>query len=183
MGKKSIKLVIFLFILLLFLAIPRLSSTFLGSTYFVELMTQAMVYGICALSLNLLLGYLGLPSLGHGVYLGISAYTVAICITKFHMTPLFASLIAICLAAVTASLFGLFALRARGVYFLMITLALAMLMSLSLGLELRDHALRLEAAGKDLRREFERRKEAERVEQEAFAEVARAVERAQGGPA
>jgi branched-chain amino acid transport system permease protein len=125
--RKSIKVVIFLFILLLFLAIPRLSSTFLGSTYFVELMTQAMIYGICALSLNLLLGYLGLPSLGHGVYLGISAYTVAVCITKFHMTPLSASLIAICVAAATASIFGLFALRARGVYFLMITLALAML--------------------------------------------------------
>ena len=46
-------------ILLLFLAAPWLSSTLLGSPYMVELIVQGMIYGILALSLNLLLGYTG----------------------------------------------------------------------------------------------------------------------------
>jgi branched-chain amino acid transport system permease protein len=112
---------------LLFLALPRLASAFFGSSYITELLVQAMVYGILALALNLLLGYMGFPSLGHGAYLGIGAYATAICISKFHVGVLPASILAIVLTTFIAALFGLFALRARGVYFLMITLALAML--------------------------------------------------------
>jgi branched-chain amino acid transport system permease protein len=118
---------LFSVILLLFLVAPWLSSTLLGSPYMVELLVQGMIYGILALSLNLLLGYTGLPSLGHTAYLGIGAYTVAIVLTKFHLSPLQASLIALAVTTVSGALFGLLALRARGVYFLMITLALAML--------------------------------------------------------
>lgn len=114
-------------ICLLFLALPRLALAILGSSYLIELLTQSMIYGILALSLNLLLGYTGLPSLGHEVYLGVAAYTTAICVTKFHMAILPSCLMATLLATSAAALFGLFALRARGVYFLMITLALAML--------------------------------------------------------
>lgn len=126
MRKKWTKLITFSLTFIFFLIVPWLASLFLGSNYVIELLVQAMVYGILALSLNLLLGYLGLPSLGHAAYLGISAYTVAICITKLHMAALSASIIAIFLTSFTAALFGLFALRARGVYFLMITLALSM---------------------------------------------------------
>ena len=86
-----------------------------------------MFFGIVALSLNLLLGFLGLPSLGHAAYMGIGAYTVAICMDKFHMGWVPASGMAIVIAALTAAVFGLFALRAKDVYFLMITLALGML--------------------------------------------------------
>jgi branched-chain amino acid transport system permease protein len=70
---------------------------------------------------------MGFPSLGHGAYLGIGAYATAILIVKLHMGTLPASLLAILITTFAAALFGLFALRARGVYFLMITLALAML--------------------------------------------------------
>ncbi len=121
------KVGLFSVILLLFLIAPWLSSTLLGSPYMVELLVQGMIFGILALSLNLLLGYTGLPSLGHTAYLGIGAYTVAIALTKFHLSPLHASLIALAVTTASGALFGLLALRARGVYFLMITLALAML--------------------------------------------------------
>jgi branched-chain amino acid transport system permease protein len=121
------KAALFSVVLLLFLVAPWLSSTLLGSPYMVELIVQGMIYGILALSLNLLLGYTGLPSLGHTAYLGIGAYTVAIVLTKFHLSPLHASLIALAVTTAGGALFGLLALRARGVYFLMITLALAML--------------------------------------------------------
>jgi branched-chain amino acid transport system permease protein len=121
------KIAFFVFILVLFLTAPWLSSTLMGSPYIVELLVQGMIYGILALSLNLLLGYTGLPSLGHTAYLGIGAYTVAIALSKFQLSPLHASLIALAVTTATGALFGLLALRARGVYFLMITLALAML--------------------------------------------------------
>jgi branched-chain amino acid transport system permease protein len=114
-------------VLLLSLAAPWLAVKSLGSTYLVEMLVQGMIYGILALSLNLWLGYTGLPSLGHTVYLGIGAYAVAICISKFQMSPFNASVVALLASTVAGALFGLLALRTRGVYFLMITLALAML--------------------------------------------------------
>ena len=113
--------------LVFFLIAPWVTQALFGSTYITELLVQSMYFGIVALSLNLLLGFLGLPSLGHAAYMGIGAYTVAICIDKFQMGSLPASLMAMLMAALAAAVFGLFALRAREVYFLMITLALGML--------------------------------------------------------
>jgi branched-chain amino acid transport system permease protein len=110
-----------------FLTVPWLDLALLGSSYITQLLVQAMFFGIVALSLNLLLGFLGLPSLGHAAYMGIGAYTVAICMDKFQMGWVPASGMAIVIAALTAAVFGLFALRAKDVYFLMITLALGML--------------------------------------------------------
>jgi branched-chain amino acid transport system permease protein len=110
-----------------FLILPWLSLAVFGSTYITQLLVQAMFYGLVALSLNLLLGSLGLPSLGHAAYMGIAAYTVAICISKYHMGPFSASLAALLVAGLTAAGFGLVALRAKDIYFLMITLALGML--------------------------------------------------------
>ena len=125
--KRWVKPALLFIVFIFFLALPRIALTFFGSTYLVELFVQSMIYGILALSLNLLLGYMGFPSLGHGAYLGIGAYATAILIVKLHMGTLPASLLAILITTFAAALFGLFALRARGVYFLMITLALAML--------------------------------------------------------
>lgn len=127
MGSRWVKKGLLLAALLLFLIAPWLSRTLLGSAYMIELIVQAMIFGILALSLNLLLGYTGLPSLGHTAYLGIAAYTVAVCLTKLQFSPLQASLAGVAMATLCGALFGLLALRARGVYFLMITLALAML--------------------------------------------------------
>jgi branched-chain amino acid transport system permease protein len=80
------------------------------------------------MSLDLLLGFTGLASLGQAAYLGVGAYLTAILATKyqfglgwsFWLVIVFGVLI----GAATAALFGLFAMRASGVYFLMITLAL-----------------------------------------------------------
>lgn len=127
MESRWIKTSLFLLILVLFLIAPWLSLTLLGSSYMIDLIVQAMIFGILALSLNLLLGYTGLPSLGHTAYLGIAAYAVAICLTKLHLSPMQASLAGVLAATFCGAIFGLLALRARGVYFLMITLALAML--------------------------------------------------------
>lgn len=111
----------------IFLLVPWISEVIIGSSYIVDLMVMAMIYGIVALSLNLLLGYMEHASLGHAVYLGISAYTVAICYTKYGMGLLSSSIFGILVGIFAAAIFGLLALRARGVYFLMLTLCLAMM--------------------------------------------------------
>jgi branched-chain amino acid transport system permease protein len=80
------------------------------------------------MSLDLLLGYTGLPSLGQAAYLGMGAYLTAILATNYGFglgwSFWLVIVMAILLAAATAAFFGLFAIRAGGVYFLMITLAL-----------------------------------------------------------
>jgi branched-chain amino acid transport system permease protein len=94
--------------------------------YPLTLLTQALIVGILAMSLDVLLGYTGLTSLGHAAYFGVGAYAVAIMTTE-RQAGLVASLVmGVLLAAGTAAIFGLLAIRATGTYFLMITLALGM---------------------------------------------------------
>lgn len=96
------------------------------SSYPLTLLTQALIFAIFAMSLDLLLGYTGLPSLGHAAYFGVAAYVVAIFTTEYQMGFWTCLLLAILAAIVTAAAFGLIAIRALGTYFLMITLALGM---------------------------------------------------------
>jgi branched-chain amino acid transport system permease protein len=96
------------------------------SAYPLTLLTQAAIVAILAMSLDVLLGYTGLPSLGHAAYFGVAAYAVGILSTDYHrgfLTCLATGLVA---ATLTAAVFGLLAIRASGTYFLMITLALGM---------------------------------------------------------
>src|SRR5215475_5979276 len=105
---------------LLAIAGPYLSS------YPLTICTQALIAAVLAMSLDVLLGYTGLASLGHAAYFGVAAYMVAILTTERQAG--FAACLAagIAAAAITAALFGLLAMRATGTYFLMITLALGM---------------------------------------------------------
>jgi branched-chain amino acid transport system permease protein len=94
--------------------------------FLLTLMTQTLIYAIVAMSLDLILGYTGLSSLGHAAYLGLGAYSVGILATQYRAGFWTTLAVGIVLAAVVAAIFGLVALRATGVYFLMITLALGM---------------------------------------------------------
>src|SRR5688572_16159451 len=89
-------------------------------------MTQTLIYAIVAMSLDLILGYTGLSSLGHAAYLGLGAYSVGILATQYRSGFWTTLAVGVVLAAVVAAIFGLVTLRATGVYFLMITLALGM---------------------------------------------------------
>src|SRR5262249_26117926 len=75
--------------------------------------------------LNLILGYAGLPSLGHAAYFGVSAYTTALLSLRVTTSFWIDFVAGLAAATITAALFGLLALRAQGSYLLMITLALA----------------------------------------------------------
>jgi branched-chain amino acid transport system permease protein len=96
------------------------------ASFQLALLTQALILAILAMSLDIILGYLGLASLGHAAYLGLGAYSVGILSTRYGAGFWTALVVGIVLAAAVAAVFGLFALRASGVYFLMITLALGM---------------------------------------------------------
>jgi branched-chain amino acid transport system permease protein len=116
-------------ILLCALAALAVIAPFTGP-FVILLLAQILVLGIMAMSVDLLLGYTGLPSLGQAAYLGVGAYLTAILATKFGIGLGwdFWLVVAMGMAAgaATAAFFGLFAIRASGVYFLMITLALGM---------------------------------------------------------
>jgi len=96
------------------------------SSYPLTLLTQAVIVAILAMSLDVLLGYTGLASLGHAAYFGVAAYAVGIMTTQYQMGFATCFVAGVLLAAGTAALFGLLAIRATGTYFLMITLALGM---------------------------------------------------------
>jgi len=100
----------------------------LTSSFLILLATRALAFSILAMSLDILLGYTGLASLGQAAYLGVGAYMTAILAARYHIGLgwdfWLVVLLGILLGAALAAFFGLFAIRATGVYFLMITLAL-----------------------------------------------------------
>lgn len=98
------------------------------NSFVILLATRALAFAILVMSLDILLGYTGLASLGQAAYLGVGAYATAILATKYQFGLgwdfWLVMLIGIALGAALAAVFGLLAIRASGVYFLMITLAL-----------------------------------------------------------
>jgi branched-chain amino acid transport system permease protein len=107
-------------VLLVLLALP------LGlSSYYLGLIVQMMIFALFAMSLDLLIGYTGMASLGHAAYFGVAAYTTGLLAVKLGWDGWLALPAGLLAAALTATLFGFLALRTRGSYFLMITLALS----------------------------------------------------------
>lgn len=94
--------------------------------YFTHLVLLTLVYGLSAMSLDVLAGYTGLVSFGHAAYFGAAAYTVGILTTQHQVAPGVAFVAGVAVAAGLAAVYGLLATRAVGVYFLIITLALGM---------------------------------------------------------
>lgn len=99
-----------------------------SGSFVVLLATRAMAFAILAMSVDLLLGFTGLSSMGQAAYFGVGAYLTAVLATKFHFGLgwdfWIVVVLGILIGCALAALFGLFAIRASGVYFLMITLAL-----------------------------------------------------------
>ena len=113
---KRASFVIFLAVLLV---LP-----WLGGDYYINLGSQILIAALFALSLNLLVGYAGLTSLGHAAYLGVSAYVSGWLFLKLGWGHAMTAPAALLLTTLMAAVFGLIALRASGIGFLMITLAL-----------------------------------------------------------
>ncbi|MCA0423647.1 MAG: branched-chain amino acid ABC transporter permease [Proteobacteria bacterium] len=116
-------------------ALPVVAATF-GSTYAVTLATRLLIYGMVAVSLDLIIGYGGLISFGHAAYFGLGGYTVAILAFQLaEGVPIFgydgtnealvAWPLAMLVSGLAALVFGALSLRTSGAYFIMITLAFA----------------------------------------------------------
>jgi branched-chain amino acid transport system permease protein len=93
--------------------------------YYVNLASQIFIFAVFAASINLLLGYGGLPTLGHASYLGVAAYVSAYMYLKLGLSHWIIAPVALLGTTLMAGLFGLVALRAAGLGFLMLTLALS----------------------------------------------------------
>lgn len=92
------------------------------------LITQIFIFGIFAMSYDLLLGYTGIVSFGHAMFFGIGAYSVAIVIDRNEPTMgylLLGALIAMLIAGVVSLVAGLLTLRLKSHFYAMLTLALA----------------------------------------------------------
>jgi branched-chain amino acid transport system permease protein len=109
--------VAFLVMLVFFLAAPAV-------IYPVFLM-KVMCFALFACAFNLLLGYSGLLSFGHAMFLGMAGYTAAHAAKVWGFNPEFAILAGTAVSCALGFLSGLIAIRRQGIYFAMITLALA----------------------------------------------------------
>jgi branched-chain amino acid transport system permease protein len=108
-----------LVIALALLALPLV----VRNEFYLNLASQILIYALLAVSLNLLLGYGGMVSLGHASFLGLSAYATTL-FFGWGLDHLSAAVLAILFSTICGALFGLLSLRATGIGFLMITLAL-----------------------------------------------------------
>ena len=95
----------------------------IGNEFYVNMATQVLIYALFALSINMMLGYGGMTSLGHAAYLGIAGYACILATTAGY-DQLTAAIFAIVVSTASAAFFGVLSLRAPGLGFIMITLAL-----------------------------------------------------------
>ena len=105
-------------------ALVPIIATLMDQPYYINLFARLMIWSIAAISLNLILGYGGMISFGHAVYLGIGAYVVGICAYYEIYSAYIQIPLALTVAFLVALIFGGISLRTRGVYFIMITMAL-----------------------------------------------------------
>jgi branched-chain amino acid transport system permease protein len=95
---------------------------------YVSLLTKILIFGLLAMSLDLVFGYSGLWCFGHAGIFGVAAYTVAILIGKVGLTNFWlAGIVGVGMAVIMAALFGVFGLRSKEIYFMLITFAFGQL--------------------------------------------------------
>jgi len=92
---------------------------------FTALAANILIYGLYALGFNLVYGYLGLLSFGHAALFGTGAYFCGIAIVHFGLPWYAAIALGIVGGVLMAALIGVLAIRTRGIYFAMVTMALA----------------------------------------------------------
>jgi branched-chain amino acid transport system permease protein len=92
------------------------------------LVMKVLCFALFACAFNLLLGFVGLLSFGHAAFLGSAAYATGYAMTRWAVTPEIGLLLGTLTAAALGAVFGSIAIRRQGIYFAMITLALAQML-------------------------------------------------------
>ena len=108
-------------------ALPVVAGAF-DANYYVSLSTRVLIYALAAIGLNLILGFGGMVSLGHAMYVLLGAYAVAIPASHGVTSGFVHLAIAISTTALVAAGVGAVALRTTGIAFIMITLAFAQML-------------------------------------------------------
>ena len=112
-------------VLLLFLSVPLLFPSFKT----VDLAVKIMIFGVLVASFDILLGYTGILSFGHGMFFGLGAYCVALVMGKYgdpsYLNFIFGMVVATIIASALAMFISFLSLRVKAIFFAMITLAIA----------------------------------------------------------
>ena len=112
-------------VLLLALAVLPVYARWVEEPFLLTFLTRALVLALAALSLNIVLGFGGLVSFGHALYLGLGAYSVGILASHGVDNGALQLLVTVVLCAVVGLVTGWVSLRTSGIGFIMITLAFA----------------------------------------------------------
>lgn len=106
--------------------VALLAFPFVGSDFYVQMVTRMMIMAIFAMSLDLLQGVTGLVSLGHAAYFGVAGYALAFLTPADAPVSLWWTLpAAVAGSALVALVIGFFVVRTHGIYFIMVTMAFA----------------------------------------------------------
>ncbi len=98
-------------------------------SYYLSVVTTILIFGLFAMSLNIIFGHTGLNSLGHAAFFGMAGYITGILIVTYGISSFWLSApLGILGSIVTAAIFGIIVLRVSGVYFLLVTFALGQLL-------------------------------------------------------
>lgn len=95
------------------------------ASFYLFLLTRILILGLFATAFNIVFGFGGMPSLGHAALFGIGGYVVGIAVSKSDLSFPVILVLALLSGTALGVVFGLFNLRARGIYLLLLTLALA----------------------------------------------------------
>jgi len=101
----------------------------LGDVFYLRLATEALIFGGLALSVDLLLGRVGLLPLGQALFFGLGAYVSALVLKQWSDSFWLAMACALAFSAVTGLVGGLIAIRSKGVYFALISFGMAQVLS------------------------------------------------------
>ncbi|MFW6152976.1 MAG: ABC transporter permease [Halobacteriota archaeon] len=107
------------------LALVPLGGGILFSEFYVTLFVRILIWGLFALSLDFVMGYTGLVSLGHAMFWGIGAYVAGVVLVEVTHSAFLALALALLAGSTVAWVVGYLSIRVHGVYFAMITLAFA----------------------------------------------------------
>jgi branched-chain amino acid transport system permease protein len=100
------------------------------SSYFLSMLTKILIFATFAISLDLILGYTGLMSLGHATFLGVAGYTMGILMLKYGMSNFWVLIpLSVLASGIVATIVGYISLRVSGVYFMLVTFAFGQLFS------------------------------------------------------
>lgn len=111
-------------VILILLLLPM----FLPSKAFQDFVIRCASMALFATSLNMLVGYTGLTSFGHGMFYGLGTYSFALLMQRTQLSMPMAFLLTLAITAVTATVVGAICIRLRLIYFAFVTLAMQMLM-------------------------------------------------------